>query len=106
MPATQASIFDAPITHGTHRKADPPTSIAAARKDRTGLQAEVLDALVAAGGRGTLDTVCDALPTRLRSSLSRRLTDLRDSGVIRMTDDAMPGHYGQPVAVWEVTRDY
>ena len=98
------SLFDAPITAGTHRKRDRWTSVAAAKaKDPGPDQAAVLAALEANGGRGTLDTACAALPHRDRGCVSRRLTDLEAGGFIRCTDETEMGSRGRHIAVWVVT---
>lgn len=62
----------------------------------------ILDAFIMDGGTGTLDTACDAVPNLLRSSVSRRLSDLGDMGRIVMTERMVPGRYGQPIAVWRL----
>lgn len=98
----QPTLFDATIDHGTARRSDPHSSRTAARNTRPAkAKADVLAALVSAGGTGTLDTVCERLPGRLRNAVSRRLTDLERDGRIRKTGEYLPGSYGQPVAVWE-----
>lgn len=99
------SLFDAPITAGTHRHGDPITStLAAQAKDPGPDQAAALAALVANGGTGTLDTACAALPSRDRGCVSRRLTDLEADGAIRATGEHVEGAYGRPLAVWTVVR--
>ena len=103
MSPAQQSLFVQPVTAGTHRQHDRPSSIAAARaKDPGPDQAAVLAALVANGGTGTLDTACAALPHRDRGCISRRLTDLESAGFIRCTDDTELGSRGRRLAVWSV----
>lgn len=97
------TLFDAEITAGTARKADPYSSRQAAKQVRPGrAHAAILAAFTTAGGTGTLDSACAALPKLLRSSVSRRLSDLKDMGRIRETGEYVVGEYGQPIAVWEV----
>lgn len=97
------TLFDAPITAGTARRSDPPSARLAARTVRPG---KAHTAILAAfdGGTGTLDDACDALPNLLRSSVSRRLSDLAEMGLLRMTGRMVEGRYGQPIAVWAVVR--
>ena len=103
MTATQLDLLSAPITAGTSRKADPYSSRQAAKQVRPGkAHATIMEAFVAAGGTGTLDTACAALPHMLRSSVSRRLSDLKDDGQIRETGEYVTGNYRQPIAVWRV----
>lgn len=83
----QASLFDAPPTTGTARKADRQTSRDAAKaKDPGPDQMRCLDALRINGGVGSIDTVCQHFARigvwRDRGPLSRRLTDLADAGLI------------------------
>jgi hypothetical protein len=97
------SLFDAPVTAGTARKADRWTSIAAARaKDPGPDQQRCLDALRANGGRGTIDTVCVAVTDRDRGCLSRRLTDLEQGGYIADSGETELGSRGRHVTVWIV----
>jgi hypothetical protein len=101
------TLFDAPITAGTHRHADPPTSKAAAKATRPALdQQRTFDALVANGGTGTIDTVAEHFAligvARDRGCLSRRLTDLETGGYIAKTTDTVTGSRGRPVVVWQV----
>ena len=104
---TQTSLFDAPPTAGSHRHADPATSVAAARsmtgEHLNAMQAEVLDALVELGGEGTLDDVI-ARTGRFPHTTSRRLTDLEQAGVIRKTDRTRAGRSGRQQTVWVVVR--
>ena len=100
---THLTLFDIPITAGTARKGDPASSKIAAANVKPGkAHRAILEAFVADGGTGTLDTACDAVPNLLRSSVSRRLSDLGDMGRLVMTDRMVAGRYGQPIAVWEV----
>ena len=100
----EPSLFDAPVTAGTHRKRDRWTSVAAAKaKDPGPDQAAILAALVANGGTGTVDTAQAALPHRDRGCVSRRLTDLEQGGFIAATDEAVMGSRGRMVTVWRVT---
>lgn len=93
------------VTAGTHRRNDPPSSVAAAKAVKpTKAHRAILEAFKANGGRGTLDTACAALPKLLRSSVSRRITDLREMGDLRPTGEMAEGGYSMPVAVWEVVR--
>ena len=102
---TQSTLFDAPVTAGTHRHTDGYTSTAAAKaKDPGPDQAAIYAALVAQGGRGTLDDACRALPTKDRGCVSRRLTDLEQGGLIRQTQDVVRGSRGRDICVWEVVR--
>ena len=97
------SLFDAPITAGTARASDPYSSRQAAKQVKPGrAHRAILEAFTAAGGTGTLDSACDAVPHLLRSSVSRRLSDLDDMGRIAMTGEYVQGRYGQPIAVWVV----
>jgi hypothetical protein len=99
----EPTLFDLPVERGTHRHGDPASSVIAARNTRPRKdQEDVYAALVANGGTGTLDTVCAALPHKLRNSLSRRLTDLESARRIRKTGEVVDGAYGQPVSVWRV----
>ena len=103
MSIHEPTLFDADITRGTARKGDRQTSIDAARaKDPGPDQARTLAALIAAGGSGTIDDVCDAIDDRDRGCLSRRLTDLAQSGRIRDTGRVRRGSRGRDVTVWEV----
>jgi hypothetical protein len=103
MTAEQLDLLTLPVTRGTHRHSDPASSVIAARATRPRKdQEDVYAALVANGGVGTLDTVCEALPHKLRNSLSRRLTDLESARRIRKTGEVVDGAYGQPVSVWAV----
>lgn len=104
MTATEPTLFDAPITHGTHRRADRQTSIDAARATRPEADQErVLAALVAAGGSGTIDDVCARIDNRDRGCLSRRITDLVVRGLVVDTGRTVTGSRGRQVTVWEVT---
>ena len=97
------SLFDAEVTAGTARRSDPWSSRQAAKQVRPGkAHVAILEAFTAAGGRGTLDDACAAVPKLLRSSVSRRLSDLKDMGRIAETGEYVQGAYGQPVAVWRV----
>lgn len=92
---------------GTHRHADPRTSIEAAKaKDPGPDQSRALAALVANGGSGSIDTVCqwfDSLGIRRdRGALSRRLTDLEAAALIAKSDRTEVGTRGRSVVVWEV----
>ena len=99
----QPSLFAAPPTRGTARKGDRPTSVAAARAVNPGPdQRRCLEALVANGGRGSIDTVCAAIPDRDRGCLSRRLTDLADGGYIVDSGSTVVGSRGRHVIVWAV----
>ena len=99
----QLDLLAAPITAGTSRRSDPWSSRQAAKQVRPGkAHAAILEAFMASGGTGTLDGACAALPKLLRSSVSRRLSDLKDMGRIRETGRYVQGNYGQPIAVWEV----
>lgn len=102
-PYDVALPLDAPITAGTSRRNDPPSSKLAAKAVRPGrAHAAILAAFVAAGGTGTLDSASDAVPSLLRSSVSRRLSDLEAMGRVTRTDRVVDGRYGQPVSVWVV----
>ena len=102
---TQTTIFDAPVTRGTHRHSDRLTSIAAAQAVRPERDQErVLAALVAAGGTGTIDDVCAQVDDRDRGCLSRRITDLSTRGLVRDTGRTVVGSRGRAVTVWEVVR--
>jgi len=102
---SQPTLFDAPITAGTHRQSDPASSQIAAKRTRPRKdQEDVYAALVANGGRASLDDVCEALPHKLRNCVSRRLSDLEAAGRIRNTGELVEGRYGRPLAVWEVVR--
>ena len=99
------SLFDPvpPVTAGTARKRDPWSSRESARRTKPeALKARILAAFVANGGRGTLDTACDAVPETLRGTVSRRITDLAQDGKVVETGRYEMGRYGQPLAVWEV----
>lgn len=101
------SLFDQPVTAGTHRHADPHTSTEAAKaKDPGPDQRQCLRAILANGGTGTIDTVCSWFAgmriDRDRGALSRRLTDLEAGGFIRKTDRTEVGTRGRSVIVWEV----
>ena len=101
----EPTLFDAAITRGTARKSDRQTSRDAARaKDPGPDQARTLAALEAVGGSGTIDDVCAAVHDRDRGCLSRRLTDLAQSGRIRDTGRTVRGSRGRDVTVWEVVR--
>lgn len=105
---SQLSLLASPVTAGTHRQSDPPTSVAAAKATRPALdQQRAFDALVANGGHGTIDTVAahfaDLGVARDRGCLSRRLTDLETGGYIVKTDRTVVGTRGRPVLVWAVT---
>lgn len=101
----QTNLFDAPITRGSARKTDPHTSQAARDVVKVGpRQAECLAALEAAGGRGTVDTVMHAFPRRLRNSMSKRLSELDEMGLIRKTGESVIGDFDAPVTVWEIVR--
>lgn len=103
MTAVAQSLFDAPVTAGTSRHADPASSHEAAKAKRPAHDQEAIHAaLVANGGTGTLDTACMALPDRDRGSVSRRLTDLEMAGRIRNTGRFVPGSRGRCVSVWVV----
>lgn len=106
MTPVQASIFDAPITAGTARRSDPITSHLAAQQVKPGkAHAAIIAHLAELGGSGTLDDACDALPKLLRSSVSRRLSDLEAMGRIRKSGRIVSGEdarYGQPLIVWEL----
>lgn len=101
------TLFDAPITRGTHRRHDPHTSVEAAKSVNPGPdQSRCLAALVANGGSGSIDTVCrwfDRLGiARDRGALSRRLTDLEAAALIAKSDRTEVGTRGRSVIVWTV----
>lgn len=103
MTATQASIFDAPITDGTSRQSDPWSSREAAKQVNPGkAHRAIRDHLVAIGGSGTLDDACQAV-TMLRGSVSRRLSDMEQMGWLENTGRHVEGAYGMPLAVWSLT---
>ena len=100
-------LFDAPITAGTARKHDRPTSVAAARSVVPGPdQQRCLDALHRVGGSGSVDDVAAWFALlgvdRDRGALSRRLTDLLDAGLIRDSGRTVRGSRGRDVTVWEL----
>lgn len=102
---TQTNLFDAPVTRGTHRRNDRQTSIDAAKAVRPERDQErVLAALVAAGGMGTIDDVCDQIDDRDRGCLSRRITDLSVRGLVVDTGRTVVGSRGRQVTVWRVIR--
>lgn len=106
MTPVAQTLFDAPVTRGTHRRNDPATSTAAAKATRPALdQQRCYEALVANGGRGTIDTACNWFAqigvARDRGSLSRRLTDLETAGRIAKTGETELGSRGRYVCVWE-----
>lgn len=105
MSIVQTSIFDAPPTLGTHRKADRPTSVAAARSVQPGPdQQRCLEAFI--NGTATIDSVCEHFEVlgirRDRGSLSRRLTDLADAGFIRDSGEVVRGSRSRDVTVWRL----
>jgi len=105
MTAVAPTLFDQPVTRGTHRHNDPATSTAAAKATRPALdQQRCFEALDANGGRGSIDTVCahfaDIGVARDRGSLSRRLTDLETAGRIAKTAETELGSRGRYVSVW------
>ena len=101
------SLFDDAPRTGTARKADPPTSQAAAQsmvgEHLNARQFEVLHALVDCGGEATLDDVI-ARTGRYPHTTSRRLTDLEQAGAIRKTDRTRAGVSGRQQIVWEVVQ--
>lgn len=107
MTAEQLTLTAYPPAQGTARKHDRRTSTDAARSVLPGPdQQRCLDALRAHGGTGSIDTVCDHFwrlgVQRDRGSLSRRLTDLADAGLIRDTGRVARGSRGRDVTVWTV----
>lgn len=105
---SQPTLFRAAPTQGTARSGDPATSVAAAKATRPALdQQRCFDALVANGGTGTIDTVCEHFAQigvgRDRGCLSRRLTDLETAGRINKTAESVIGSRNRPVVVWEVS---
>ena len=103
MTVTEPTLFDAPVTAGTHRQNDPWSSRESAKRTRPeAAKAQILAAFVANGGTGDLDLACDAVPSLLRSSVSRRISDLKDDRKIVETGRHIIGRYGQPIAVWAV----
>jgi hypothetical protein len=107
MTPHQPSLLDAPITAGTARRHDRPTSTAAARSVQPGPdQQRCLDALRLNGGTGSIDTVCEHFARlgvwRDRGPLSRRLTDLASAGLICDSGEVVRGSRGRDVIVWRV----
>lgn len=105
----QPTLFDAPHTHS--RPSDPATSQAAAELDHTSLRLQVLEQLrllVDAGGDGatTYELQCglrDRGIDKERGSIARRLTDLRDAGLVIDTGRTRPGAYERvEQTVWTV----
>lgn len=105
---SQPTLFESPITSGTHRHADPWSSRESARRTDTAPAKEIiLAAFVANGGYGTLDVAHDAMieaghVRTQRGTLSRRISDLDRDGSVRETGRYVDGSYGQPIAVWQV----
>ena len=102
----QASLLD-----GLVRATDPATSHAAAASIRPHLSAQCSRVLHAVervhsmhGHGATAWEVTAYLGgAAQRSVIARRLTDLRDAGRIRATEQTRPGPTGRPQLVWEPT---
>ena len=104
MTAEQLTLTDAPITAGTSRHGDPYSSRESAKRTKVKeAKAAILRAFAANGGTGTLDTACAAVPSMLRGSVSRRLSDLEADGAIqKIPGRFVEGGYSRPLAVWRV----
>lgn len=106
----QSSLFDAPIDSGTARKSDRWSSREAARRTRPAKAKDIiLSAFIANGGTGTLDVAHEAMIAAgqyraQRGTISRRIRDLADEGVIQGTGRHVDGSYGTPLEVWQVVR--
>lgn len=92
------------------RASDPDTSVLAAdadeptRRFRTGMAVEVLHDIGAAGERGcTVDEVCELHPTWDRGVLARRVTDLRQAGLVVDSGRRRPTRRQCPAIVWRAT---
>ena len=105
MSATALTLFDAFPTKGGARKADKATARGAADAKNPGPDMlRVFDALVAAGGTGTIDDVAARIIDRDRGPLFKRLSDLDELGWIRDTGRTVKGSRGRKVTVWEVVE--
>lgn len=94
-----------------YRYADPDTSQAAAESVRESApndRAVILEALRSCGGQATCDQLRHMLAQqgrqRDRNVVSRRITDLRDRGLVRDSGRRSTKGNGRPVVVWEVAR--
>ena len=92
------------------RASDPDTSRAAAESIKPVLGAECSRVLAAVESRGSMGaTAYEALLVlerdgrrRQQSVVSRRLTDLRDAGLLRDSGCRRPGMTGRWLIVWSV----
>jgi len=89
-----------------YRHADPVTSRAAAESltpEALGKeQGRVLRAISMHAGEANRDQVASYLSAD-RSCVSRRITDLRDSGLVEDTGRTRPGPTGRQQTVWALT---
>lgn len=108
MTVQQLGIFDIPATRGASRRSDPATSREAARS----VSGEVLrdqQALVLGCIRG--DATAWEITTVLlhrghgvqQNVVAKRLTELRELGMVRLTGETRPGVSHRRQQVWTVT---
>lgn len=103
MTTTALTLFDAFPSRGGSRQTDKPTAQSAAdAKNPAPDMLRVHEALVAAGGTGTIDDVAARVVDRDRGPLFKRLSELDELGWIRDTGRTVKGSRGRGVTVWEV----
>lgn len=106
---SQPSLFDAPAERGASRGSDPATSREAGRsmsgqvlRDQ---QALVLGS-VSASGSTAWQVTCDLLRrghTVQQNVVAKRLGELRDLGMVRLTGETRPGSSSRHLQVFALT---
>lgn len=117
MTAVQERLdFNAPATRGASRRSDPRTSVDAGRslegQPLRDQQALVLGAVVQMGD-ATAFELWEHLYARFiagyprspkENVIARRLTELRELGMVRLTGETRPGSSHRKQQVWAVTE--
>ena len=106
---TQPSLFDAPATRGASRASDPRTSRDAGRS-MTGQVLRDQQALVL-GCVGSTATAWEITTTLLRRGhrvqqnvVAKRLSELRELGLVRLTGGTRPGSSHRHQQVYALTE--
>lgn len=107
---SQPTLFDAPATRGASRQSDPATSREAARSvSGTVLRDQQALVLSAVGYAATAYEVWERLSARghrvKENVCSKRLGELRELGMVRLTGMTRPGSSSRPQQVFALTDE-
>lgn len=113
---TQPTLFDAPATRGASRKSDPTTAVAAGRsmsgahlRDQQRLvlhAAEVCGHWAKGATAYEVWSLLNRQGNRIKENVvSKRLGELAELGMVRLTGATRPGSSHRHQQVFEVTED-